>query len=97
MHVFSSLFRTSHISIRYKVESIAGNILCRVKKLDYKSIRKQLIKSKCIDNNTGFMILNRRSEDIISDNTIIIIFQDFKQIFNIENGSMFGNIIFRSC
>ena len=84
MHVFSSLFRTSHISISYKVESIAGNILCWVKKPDYTSIRKKLIKSKCIDDNTGFMILNLRSEDIRYDNMIMIIFQDFKQIFNVD-------------
>ena len=59
-----------------------------VNKPDYKSIRKKLIKSKCIDDNTGFMILNLRSEDIFiskSDNTIMIIFQDFKQIFNVDN------------
>ena len=87
MHVFSSLFRTSHISIRYQVESIAGNILCWVKKPDYTSIRKKLIKSKCIDDNTGFTILNLRSKDIFiskSDNTIVIIFQDFKQIFHVD-------------
>ena len=59
-----------------------------VKKPDYKSIRRQLIKSKCIDDNTGFMILNLRSKDIFiskSDNTIMIIFQDFKQIFNLRS------------
>ena len=75
------------MSIRYKVESIAGNILCWVKKPDYTSIRKKLIKSKCIDDNTGFTILNLRSKDIFiskSDNAIMIVFQDFKQIFNID-------------
>ena len=70
------------------MESIAGNILCWVKKPDYKSIRRQLIKSKCIDDNTGFMIFNLRGKDIFiskSDNTIMIIFQDFKQIFNLRS------------
>ena len=84
MHVFSSLFKTSHISIRYKVESIAGNILCWVKKPDYKSIRKKLIKSKCIDDNTGFTIISKDIFISKSDNTIMIIFQDFKQIFNVD-------------
>ena len=57
-----------------------------VKKPDYASIRKQLIKCNCIDDNTGFMILNLRSKDIFiskSDNTIVIIFQDFT-IFKVE-------------
>ena len=90
MHVFSSLFKTAFhtYSIKYKVESIAGNILCWVKKPDYASIRKQLIKCNCIDDNTGFTILNLRSKDIFiskSDNTIMIIFQDFKQIFNLRS------------
>ena len=85
MHVFSSLFRTKHIPIRYKVELISGNILCWVKKPDYKSIRKKLIKSKYIDDNTGFMIISKDIFTSRSDNTIMIIFQDFKQIFNIDN------------
>ena len=78
MHVFSSLFRTIFhtYSIKYKVESIAGNTLCWVKKPDYTSIRKQLIKCNCIDDNTGFTIIN--------NNPIMIIFQDFKQIFNVD-------------
>ena len=84
MHVFSSLFKTSHISVKYRVESIAGNILCWVKKPDYISIRKKLIKSKCIDDNTGFMIISKDIFISRSDNTIMIIFQDFKQIFNIN-------------
>ena len=84
MHVFSLLFRTSHISVKYRVESIAGNILCWVKKPDYISIRKKLIKSKCVDDNTGFMIISKDIFTSRSDNTIMIIFQDFKQIFNID-------------
>ena len=59
-----------------------------VKKPDYASIRKQLIKCNCIDDNTGFTILNLRSKDIFisrSDNTIMIIFQDFKRIFNLRS------------
>ena len=72
------------MSIRYKVESIAGNILCWAKKPDYISIRKKLIKSKCVDDNTGFMIISKDIFTSRSDNTIMIIFQDFKQIFNID-------------
>ena len=85
MHVFSLLFRTSHISVKYRVESIAGNILCWVKKPDYISIRKKLIKSKCIDDNTGFMIISKDITTSRSDNAIMIVFQDFKQIFNVDN------------
>ena len=48
-----------------------------VKKPDYASIRKQLIKCKCIDDNTGFMIIN--------NNQIMIVFQDFKQLFNLRS------------
>ena len=81
MHIFSSLFRTAfRTSIKYKVENLSGKILCRVKKPKYAAIRMQLIKANYIDGNTGFKIIKK-----LDDNTIMIVFQDFKAIFEVDN------------
>ena len=81
MHVFSSLFRTAlRTTIKYKVENLSGKILCRVKKPKYTMIRKQLVKANYIDDNTGFKIIKK-----LDDNTIMIVFQDFKTLFEVDN------------
>ena len=69
MHIFSSLFRTAfRTPITYKVENLAGKILCWVKKPKYTAIRKQLIKANYIDDNTGFKIIKK-----LDDNTRLLL------------------------